>query len=744
VPADRFTTPAEFADALTAEYAPASFRRRAPLRAKVALGIGVGAAVVGLGAILLRGSATPVVMPSATTIAVLPFLSPSSDTALARLGKDLAVTISATLDGVGDIKTADRLSLANATSDKRSVSAAEGAAVARGLGATSFLRGTLVGSGEEVRIDAGLYSTEGAAPLAHEITVIGHGDSLGALTDSVTWALLRQVWQRGEAPSPSLSAVTTRSLTALRAFLKGERDLVSGDWDGAGLAYRSAMTADSTFWLAYFGYVLAQTWTDRPVEPAVTAALRQNRNGLPERERMLVDGFMVSDRTPRLRIEAFRRVTQRFPRYWPGWFLYADYLFHQGPVAGYDWSEALDAFRQVVALNPKLVSAWEHITGVATGRDRAEASRAMAQLFALGYPPPGRPEWGRFARLIDGIDSAGGVIPGNLVSLADTEAQFTASSGDEQLAIGSPLDLLQRGFPAAQLQLNQRRLALSHLRVPVRAANLAGNAWSWAARGQWDSALVIMDRAVAVYQGSLGRTLLPVENYSIAVLGAWLGTVDPTEADRRRPGAIAAMAQTTDQGKAPRTLLRDTRGKVAWLDGLLGFARRDRRAIQGARAEAATSEYFRTDLIDRSLAAFDKALTGDRGAAGRELASLEEECISDENCPSMTPHIAVQRMMAAEWLREGGDVEAARRLLRWQDQRWLGWPWTFNDGVSAPAFMMRARIEETSGTPRLAREYYQQFLRRYDSAMPSQRPLVLEARAALTRISRQAERAGDP
>jgi hypothetical protein len=243
-----------------------------------------------------------------------------------------------------------------------------------------------------------------------------------------------------------------------------------------------------------------------------------------------------------------------------------------------------------------------------------------------------------------------------------------------------------------------------------------------------------MDRATGVYQGVVRQTLLPVESYGMAVLGAWLGTVGSIEADRRRPGAFAAFARTEDYGKAPRTLFRDTRGKLAWLDGLLGFAKGNRRAIQAARVEAAKSGYFRADLMDSSLSAFDKALAGNRKEAGRELARLEEACIGDENCPSMTPHIAVQRMMAAEWLREAGDLEGARRLLRWEDAGWLGWPWTFNDGVSGPAFLMRARIEEEAGTPRLARNYYHQFLRRYDQPMPSQVHLVEEARTALARL----------
>src|SRR6185312_12864246 len=54
-------------------------------------------------------------------------------------------------------------------------------------------------------------------------SVTNSPDSIVALTDSVTHKLLRQVWQRGEAPTPSLeAALETRSVPALRAFLEGE------------------------------------------------------------------------------------------------------------------------------------------------------------------------------------------------------------------------------------------------------------------------------------------------------------------------------------------------------------------------------------------------------------------------------------------------------------------------------------------------------------------------------------------
>ena len=266
VPADRFMSAAQFVEAFSKPVPPrASTRVRRMNTAWIA-----GAAIVltlgVLGGWLFVHSRRPQVAPAASVIAVLPFYS-SGDTALARLGKDLAVTVSASLDGVGGVKTTDRLSIAGATEGKQNLSITEGAKLARDLGASSILRGTLVGTGESVRLDLGLYDTKNLAPLASGIAITGHRDSLTALTDSVTWALLRQVWQRGDAPSPSLSAVTTRSLPALRAFLEGERDLVAGDWDGSALAYRSAMAADSTLWLAYYGYALSQSWTGQPVEP---------------------------------------------------------------------------------------------------------------------------------------------------------------------------------------------------------------------------------------------------------------------------------------------------------------------------------------------------------------------------------------------------------------------------------------------------------------------------------------------
>jgi TolB-like protein/tetratricopeptide (TPR) repeat protein len=748
VPADRFASAGEFAQALTA---PAATHRRQPRRrARVLWKLGgtvAGLAAVGTSAVLLLHW-PPAVIPSAARIAVLPFTPLSEDTALVRLGRDLAATVSASLDRVGGIETADRLAIATETEGRRALSRADIVTLAHKLGASSVLRGTLVHAGDRVRLDLGLYEAGALDPVADGIIITGSRDSIGSLTDSISWALLRQVWLRGEPPSPSLAALTTRSLPALRAFLDGERALGSNQWEDARLAFSSAIAADSAFLLADFRYALAQWWQDQPIEPEIREALRLHRQNLPERERLLVEAFLTSADSTSLRIERHRLVAARFPNYWPAWFLYGDMLFHYGSERGHDWTEAVDAFRRAVALNPKLVPAWVHIHEATFGKDHAEAAQAAARLAEFGWPPPGD----LLDSLLMGVDGARGSIPPESAHLADSLARLMGSAaGEARLQSGClGLGVLLNGFPAAQLDLNQRALGIRSVSPQVRTALRAANAWAWAARGRWDSALTILDETARTHPGTVGPSRyaspaqppigapsLAVENYGLAVIGFWLGATGPFLADERRSAAVLEVRRLDDEDSR-----RDARARLAWLDGILGFARGDRLAIRAAQMDAARTGYYQAGMVERSLAAFDQALMGDRRRAGRELAALDGECLEHAaTCNLFTPHIAVHRLAAAQWLWESGDVEQARRLLRWQDAEGTYTPcalWTLVYTLGAPTYLARARLEEAGGDHRRAREYYQQFVRRYDQPIPSQVHLVEEANAALARLGEAA------
>jgi tetratricopeptide (TPR) repeat protein len=731
VPADRFATAAEFAEALSRGKVPRKPSRGRINRRHTGLLLGAAAALT-LGVVgtarLLRPS-SPGVVPSASTIAVLPFRTGGADTGLAGLGRDLAITVSASLDGVGGIETADRLSVARESSRQPTDSPAEAAALARRLGARSFLRGTLVQDRTNIRLDLGLYDTEGLAPLAQGIAVSGHRDSLGALTDSVVWALLRQVWQRGEPPSPSLAAVTTRSIPALRAFLSGERELEKDQWEAAALAYRSAIAADSTFWLAYFRYVLTQYWQEQEVEPALLDSLELHRGAFPERDRLLVDAWSgAGRRSLPLQLDRYREATRRFPDYWPGWFLFGDRLYHVGPIAGYDWRDTQNALSRAVALNPRLKPAWMHLFFNVAGKDTLQSGRALARLLEFKRSEvPSDPIGQTGLRLIHAVAQSAGVIGPKNSALADSMGQLYASpEAGEFHEFVWPWSFLWVGFPKAQIQFNQR--VLRHgVDAGSTAAQLRGIAWAWAERGAWDSALTTMHEAVvAEPDPTTGEGPTPVDEYGLAVLGAWLGAIDTADAVRRRPVAKAAIKSIRDEGVP---------GDLAWLDGLLAFARRDKGGIAQARQDARRSGRRDADAIDRSLSAFQRALAGDRSAAGRELAALEWHCVNGGVCELAIPSIAVHRLAAGTWLLEAGDTAQAARLLTWHEAAIGGWTWSFSYALTPLAYLVLARVEEAQGDPRLAAWHYQEFIRRYDTPMPGQRHLVDEARAALERLA---------
>ena len=187
-------------------------------------------------------------------------------------------TLSAELDGLAAIRVVDAHTvLAHSKPDGLS-SPAEEAALARRFGAGSIVHGSLVREGAGVRLDFVLRSTDSSATPLARASVSGASDSVAALTDSAVHVLLRQVWTRGSAPTPSLeAALKTRSVPALRAFLEGERQIVGGRWDSASASYGRAREADPAFWLAYARQHYALQWSIKPPLEILIDSLQRHR-----------------------------------------------------------------------------------------------------------------------------------------------------------------------------------------------------------------------------------------------------------------------------------------------------------------------------------------------------------------------------------------------------------------------------------------------------------------------------------
>jgi DNA-binding SARP family transcriptional activator/TolB-like protein len=725
VPADRFATAGEFAAALASASRPSIAVEGSAFRAARRALPAVAAALVAIagGTWLIRFIQSPKVIPSASVIAVLPFTPSVTDTMLTRLGRDLVLTLSASLDGLGPIRVVDPHTILAQTKAQDTTQTLEpGIGVGRRLGAGSVVHGSLVRVGSKVRLDLGLFpadrGTDHQVPLARA-SATNSPDSIAALTDSISRSLLRHVWQRGAAPTPSLeAALKTRSVSALRTFLEGERAMLQGRWALAANAYERTIQADSTFWLAYARDVYALGWTAQGPDSAIKAASEQHRFELPERDRLVIESGMLSwtGDSVSAGLALAQRITERFPDYWFGWMNRADLLVHLGPHLGLTRRDAIDALEQTLALAPDFVPGWEHLVWMyLQEHDSAGTARALNALTRLSAGESLSEgcfgcDYLEQIRLLVQSDRPGGA---GYRALVDSVARDVT-----QHWWAMPVLPLWYGFQQPLIDVNRRAL---RSRTSSEDWTLGLQiARAWAARGAWDSAVVAMDHYVP------GPTDPPAAllNYPLVVAGVLVGALDPREAVRRGEAVRAA-----------RPLDAVARADVAWLDGVVAAHRGDRAGFVAARA-AVRQAGSDAALLDRSLAAFELGLNGDTRRAGQALAAFEWERAERPMFASLRESYvtAFDRLTASRWLLAAGDTAQAARLLSWHE----AYDFSSIAAVLAPLiYLERARIEDARGQVALARGHYEQFLRRYDMPMPRHRHLVREARLALGRISGQ-------
>ena len=546
--------------------------------------------VLGIAIARFRSDPSPSsVVASASHIAVLPFTPSGPDTGLARLGRDLVFTLSAELDGLGDIRVVDAHTMLAQTSRGKGVSPAEGMALAQRFGAGSLIQGSLVREGERVRADFVLLPSDGRSkPLARG-SVTGALDSVAALTDSAVHTLLKQIWVGGRAPTPSLEgALKTRSVAALRAFLEGEQLVVDDYWDSAATSYHRARDADPTFWLAGAREVYALSWTLREVPESLRVALKTHRDELPEAERLSTDAIVLwAEDSLGLALKRAEELTQRYPSSWFGWLIYGDQSLHNGPLLGQPRSVALAAFEHALNLNPNIIPVYEHLMLLALqARDTARAGRALAELTRLDAGP-GLTADGYGNRMLQfrfllGIARGDSGLTGSLIDSIALDPEPAAGTG------GTFYDPFLYGFLEQQIRVCKRAIPIEGLVRKGWHQRLL--AYSWAGRGAWDSALVVMDRLV----GSGVDSSAALRSYGMAVVGAWLGAIEGREAENRRARAASRLSTPSD------------RAELAWLDGIAAITRQDRRGLAEARTHLGVSGDPSAKALDRSLAGLMK------------------------------------------------------------------------------------------------------------------------------------------
>ena len=360
VPADRFPTAADFAEALgtpgETAVAPASTapRRRRRLAVLAVVGLGLAVALTFAASHWWPHSAVAV---DPNVVAVVPFRVRGAAPALGYLREGMIDLAAARLTGEGGARAVDPSSVmaawrkAGPEADDLPEEAVLG--LARRLGAGQLLLGGVVGTPDHFTINASLIPVQGVAARANA-NVEGNADSLPQLVDRLVAELITD----GSGASHGLDGLVNTPLPALRLYLEGRAAQRRADYTDAVVRYGRALDLDSTFALAGMGLASAAAWTAAP--GAARRGLERawsSRDRLSPRDQALVMaevGPAFPAVTTVVRdVGAWERAVDVAPDQADRWYELGDVYFHDGSYLQIASARrrAAEAFRRSAALD---------------------------------------------------------------------------------------------------------------------------------------------------------------------------------------------------------------------------------------------------------------------------------------------------------------------------------------------------------------------------------------------------------
>jgi TolB-like protein len=726
-PADRYAKAEALAAALAA---PAVWEEARPRRkvGRRALDAVIALVLLAAGVFLVQmfAGGGPAVELSESRIAVLPFVpAASDDTALERLGHAVAAQISANLQGIGDLKTVSYQTI-RANEDAAGGSLEGAAQWARNeTGAGRVAHGSLVRTGDRVSFEVNLLSSEDLGAVA-QASYTATPEDPRILADSISWRILGQLWSAGEAPVEYYDHLVGHPFGAVRDFLIAE-DFYTNGWEQekAVRAYGRAFAADTTFWAAsvMYDYILEEYGSPETlsVDPRLREAYKQRIEEVPTPYRELVEARRLEiERRLEESLETFEEILATHPRFWPAVIDYADNLLFYGFLFGYSAADAIQAHLDCVNLKPGLLLCWIKLHLLSAGRDAAAFRRAYEYLGANLEPIAAVPHGGgepwydeelrEFDRLFLAYEQFD--PPASLLdSVARGRDWFAQQSNSSYMT-------WHGGTPQIFHDLHRRRQELE-IDTEMPARRLYWDAYAWAMRGAWDSALVAVDR----YTRESTDDAAPLNAFKLAAVGEWLGAAPASSSDRylRRATAFADGLDNPSQ----QVMLHSMRG-------IVGASRLDNTALREAQRQLDAIAGVKARTGQRVLTAYALQLRGEVQEAADSLYAATWD--------SVTNWGAMNQLTASRWLLAAGDSVRAIRLLSGCQRSIRVASWEQDLLLAGHCYLELARIEEARGRDRVARDYYWQFLKRYDSPVEALRPTVEEAREAYVRVGGDPER----
>ncbi len=248
-------------------------------------------------------------------IAIAPFTTLGEPLALWSEG--MMDVLSRALDGVGELRAVSPTLVVRSwkgRADRTSV-----AEMARANGAGLAVFGQIIQAGaDSVRATVTVFDVQGDSTLSSELVVHDAASRMDRVSDSIAVRVFNQIRRVRSIGAAPTTALGSRSLPAIKAFLRGEQVYRRNDVVAARSAFEEAVAADTTFALAYRRLRLVL----RFFGPATTDMQRRYahragalNHGLGRRDSlMILADSLIPDPLPDafVDLDAMRRTRRRF------------------------------------------------------------------------------------------------------------------------------------------------------------------------------------------------------------------------------------------------------------------------------------------------------------------------------------------------------------------------------------------------------------------------------------------------
>jgi len=288
---ERFPTAGEMARALGE--VGRERRRRHWRRAMVAAAGAAAIVIASIAAFTTSGASSL----DGDLIAVAPFDVEAPSLALWKEG--LVDVMSRSLDGAGALRTVPASIVIRRWQGRADAQSAR--ALGRATGARLVVFGGLLSAGDSVRATVSLLDVKTGRTVT-ELEQRDVPERIDRLSDSLALGVLRELGRSRQIDMAHAMSSPTVSIAALKAYLQGEQFYRAARWDSAQTHFERALSADTTFALAYHRLAAVRRWRDAKYVPdSVTYALMRRPSrfprGLGPRERLLASIDSLSAET---------------------------------------------------------------------------------------------------------------------------------------------------------------------------------------------------------------------------------------------------------------------------------------------------------------------------------------------------------------------------------------------------------------------------------------------------------------